>query len=291
MRRMVASPGVTFTAGSLVFGRLVLTGVTTFEVRPADSRLITRTEWLESRHSFAFGAHYDPGNTHFGLLLAHNVDVVAPGTGYDSHPHRDTEIVTWMVQGSLVHTDSQGHTGLIYPGLAQRMSAGTGIVHSERNGAVLPAGTKRSEHAAQPGDPAEPTAVPARFVQMWLMPSEHAVEPSYEQFDIADALAGGGWVRVASGRSGDRAQCAVRLHQRAAALDAARLPAGTSLGLPPAPFVHLYVVDGRVDLEQAGPLEPGDAVRIHDSDGRRITARGPAEVLVWQMHADLTGSG
>ncbi len=103
------------------------------DVRRAGERFHTAGSWLDSRHSFSFGRHYDPGNTHFGLLLVSNDDVVKAGTGFDTHPHRDMEIITWVLDGSLVHQDSTGHSGVIHPGLAQRMSAGTGILHSERN--------------------------------------------------------------------------------------------------------------------------------------------------------------
>src|SRR3954470_24533144 len=109
--------------------------VMTTEVRRAGERFSTRAGWLDSEHSFSFGHHYDPANTHFGLLLVSNDDVVAAGTGFETHPHRDMEIVTWVLDGQLVHQDSGGHSGVIYPGLAQRMSAGTGILHSEKNDA------------------------------------------------------------------------------------------------------------------------------------------------------------
>src|ERR1700760_5058023 len=111
----------------------------------AGDRAVTRTSWLQSRHSFSFGDHYDPDNTHHGLLLVNNDDIVDPGTGFETHPHRDMEIVTWVLQGSLVHQDSEGYTGVIYPGLAQRMSAGTGILHSEKNDSWRVAGTEHTD--------------------------------------------------------------------------------------------------------------------------------------------------
>src|SRR3954466_1351861 len=110
-----------------------MTPSTAIELRRSGDRFWTQVGGLPPRHSFSFGHHYDPANTHFGLLLVSNDDVVAPGTGFETHPHRDMEIVTWVLSGSLVHQDSEGHSGLIYPGLAQRMSAGTGILHSEKN--------------------------------------------------------------------------------------------------------------------------------------------------------------
>src|ERR1700741_857769 len=105
----------------------------TAEIRRATDRAVTTTSWLNSRHSFSFGQNYDPDNTHHGLLLVNNDDIVQPGTGFETHPHRDMEIITWVLGGSLVHQDSTGKAGVIYPGLAQRMSAGTGILHSEKN--------------------------------------------------------------------------------------------------------------------------------------------------------------
>src|SRR3954468_9673308 len=105
----------------------------TYDIRRGGERFATKIDWLDSKHSFSFGQHYDAGNTHHGLLLVNNDDVVAPGMGFETHPHRDMEIVTWVLDGALVHQDSMGHSGIIYPGLAQRMSAGRGILHSEKN--------------------------------------------------------------------------------------------------------------------------------------------------------------
>ena len=93
------------------------------DVRRADSRFATRIGWLDSKHSFSFGHHHDPANTHHGLLLVNNDDIVTAGAGFETHPHRDMEIVTWVLRGSLVHQDSEGNHGVIYPGLAQRMTA------------------------------------------------------------------------------------------------------------------------------------------------------------------------
>jgi len=237
-----------------------MTGV---DLRPAGGRAATDVGWLQSRHSFSFGHHYDPSNTHFGLLLVSNDDVVAPGTGFETHPHRDMEIVTWVLDGSLVHQDSQGNNGLIHPGLAQRMSAGTGILHSEKNDATEP----------------------VHFVQMWVAPDERGISPGYEQLDIGAELARGGLVPVASGRGHD---AAISIRQRDAVLYAARLADGETVALPDAPYVHLFVARGAVDLEAAGRLDEGDTARLAAADGPRVTAAaGPAEILVWEMHATL----
>src|ERR687886_1750781 len=157
------------------------------DVRRAADRFSTRTSWLDSKHSFSFGGHYDAANTHHGLLLVNNDDVVDPGTGFETHPHQDMEIVTWVLQGSLVHQDSTGHSGVIYPGLAQRMSAGTGILHSEKNDAWRLSGG--DEHQD-----------PVHFVQMWVVPDEAGITPGYEQLEIDHELLSGGLVPVASGR-------------------------------------------------------------------------------------------
>jgi redox-sensitive bicupin YhaK (pirin superfamily) len=109
------------------------TSRTGVNVRRAASRFTTDAGWLDSKYSFSFANHDSRTNTHHGLLLVNNDDIVPSGTGFETHLHRDIEIVTWVVQGSLVHQDSMGHHGVIYPGLAQGMSAGTGILHSEKN--------------------------------------------------------------------------------------------------------------------------------------------------------------
>jgi quercetin 2,3-dioxygenase len=241
--------------------------VTGVDVRRAGDRFRTRLDWLDSWHSFSFGRHYDPRNTHFGLLLVSNDDVVAPGAGFETHRHQDMEIVTWVLDGALVHQDSTGHSGVIHPGLAQRMSAGTGILHSEKN--------------AQPD--------PVHFVQMWVLPDQPGVEPGYAQLEIGTELARGGLVTVASGMAGHADDAAIRIRQRDAALYAARLADGWHVDLPVAPYVHLYVARGSVELDGAGELATGDAARIAGSEGQRVTARGDTEVLVWEMHAAAVG--
>jgi quercetin 2,3-dioxygenase len=104
------------------------------DIRRNHQRFHTRIPWIDSHHnSFSFSGHYNPHNTHHGLLLMSNDDVVKPNTGFRTHPHQDMEIVTWVLDGELEHKDSEGHNGIIYPGLAQRMSAGTRIRRSEMN--------------------------------------------------------------------------------------------------------------------------------------------------------------
>jgi redox-sensitive bicupin YhaK (pirin superfamily) len=245
------------------------------DIRRAAERFRTQIDWLDSKHSFSFGRHYDPRNTHHGLLLVNNDDVVAPGTGFETHPHRDMEIVTWVLRGQLVHQDSEGHSGVIYPGLAQRMSAGTGILHSEKNDSWRLTGSH--EHSD-----------PVHFVQMWVVPDERGIDPGYEQLEVGDELLRGGLVPVASGMAEHDGAAAIRIRNAYAALHAARLDADGSVTVPDAPYVHLFVPRGTVELEGAGELHEGDAVRLTGGGGQRVTARDAAEILVWEMHATLS---
>ncbi|MEV6284359.1 pirin family protein [Kribbella sp. NPDC051770] len=232
------------------------------DVRRAADRFRTTEDWLESRHSFSFGPYYDPRNVGFGALLVHNDEVVAPGTGFGSHPHQDLEIVTWVLRGALTHEDSEGHRGVVHPGLAQRMSAGSGVRHAERN------------------DGGEPV----HYIQMWVRPDELDLPPSYQQAEVD--LSSGELVPVASGLAKHAATTAVRINQRDAGMSVARLKPGTAVQLPVAPYVHLFVALGSVTLEGAGELGEADAARIPVADGQRVTA-GPdgAEILVWEMRS------
>jgi redox-sensitive bicupin YhaK (pirin superfamily) len=229
------------------------------EVRPAASRFHTQLSWLDSNHCFSFSRHYDPSNTHHGLLLVSNDDVVRAGTGFTTHPHQDMEIVTWVLAGELEHKDSEGNRGIIYPGLAQRMSAGTGIWHSEMN-------------------PARHQDV--HFVQMWVRPDTERVDPSYEQLDINAELERGGLVPIASGRGHD---AAISIRQRDAVLWGGRLPAGEAVTVPDARHVHVFVALGSAELEGAGALTAGDAVRLMAAGEVRLAAGvDGAEVLIWE---------
>lgn len=241
-----------------------------FDLRPSASRLTTRTQWLDSRHSFAFGQHYEPENTSFGVLLAHNEDVLAPGTGFDRHPHRDLEILTWVVEGTLDHSDSAGASGRLQPGQVQRMTAGSGVRHSERNGSA---------------------ERPVRLVQAWVLPDVTGVRPDYEQRDVSNSLVGGELTTIASGLARHDGTDVVRIHQRDAALHAARLSGNHPVRLPTAPYVHLFVTRGSVSVEHVQgrllTLGAGDALRITDAGGQAVRAEVAAEILVWEMHASV----
>ncbi len=235
------------------------------QIRRKSDRFHTRISWLDSRHSFSFSQHYDPLNMHHGLLLVHNDDIVKPNTGFRTHPHQDMEIVTWVLDGELEHKDSQGNSGILYPGLAQRMSAGTGIWHSEMN----PQGDKE-----------------VHFIQMWVPPDQERIAPSYEQLDINEQLSKGGLVPIASGR-GHGAAIAIR--QKGAVLWGGRLRPGETALVPDAPYVHVFLAKGAAELEQAGSLQAGDEARLTAAGGRRLTVGKTegAEVLIWESDATI----
>ena len=237
--------------------------MSSIDVRPAATRDRTSIDWLDSQHSFSFGPHWDPANTGHGLLVVSNDDRVRAGSGFSTHPHRDMEIITWVLDGELEHADSERNRGVIYPGLAQRMSAGRGIRHSEIN------------HSGTDD---------VHFIQMWVLPDTASIDPGYEQLDVGQQLAGGGLVPVASGLDLD---AAIRIHQRDATFWVGRLGAGESVAVPDAPYVHLFVGRGTIALEGAGALAEGDAARLTGAGSPTITAGdGGAEVLVWEMASD-----
>ena len=232
--------------------------MTTIDIRRADERFETKLDWLDSKHSFSFGPHRDPRNTHHGLLLVNNDDIVKAGTGFGTHPHRDMEIVTWVLSGALEHRDSEGNHGIIEPGHAQRMSAGTGILHSEHN-------------ASQHED--------VHFLQMWVPPDIDGIDPGYEQIDISAEYAAGGLIPIASGQGHSGA---VRIHQAGAVLWAGRIAAGETVDIPVDRHVHFFVARGTGTVDPGGELATGDAVRYTDPDGLSFTAGADgAEVSIW----------
>jgi redox-sensitive bicupin YhaK (pirin superfamily) len=230
----------------------------TIAIQRADDRFHTDIDWLDSKHSFNFGGHYREGEGGHGLLLVNNDDNVAAGGGFGTHGHRDMEIITWVLSGKLEHQDSEGNNGVLYPGLAQRMSAGRGIRHSEVNGS---------------------DTEPVHFVQMWVLPDTAGVDPGYEQRDINEALATGQLVPIASGKGHEGS---VSLHQRDAVLWGARVPAGGIVDLPTDEHVHAFVALGDGSLSDGTALAEGDAARITGRQDLRFTAGSQgAELLVW----------
>jgi len=225
------------------------------EIRRGTAAYLTQGEGYFTRHSFSFGAHYDPDNLHFGPLVCHDDHRLVPRAGFDDHPHRDLEIVTWVVSGALSHRDSEGHDGLVAPGTVQVLSAGSGVTHAEI---------------------ATADAGPTRFVQAWLTPDQAGGDPSYVVRDVAPAP--GALVPVASGHR----PAPVRLGVASATLWVARLPAGGTVTLPDERLQHVYVAGGALARSSlAEPLSDGDAFRIADQPGLVLTAAVPTELLVW----------
>jgi redox-sensitive bicupin YhaK (pirin superfamily) len=233
------------------------------DVRLADSRFHTDISWLDSWHSFSFAEHFDPENTHHGLLLVLNDDLIASGGAFGTHPHRDMEIVTWVLDGTLEHRDSEGNHGIITRNIAQRMSAGTGIRHYEAN-----ASASESLH----------------LLQMWVPPDTRNIAPGYEQVDVNGEIKDDELFPLASGREADTA---VKIHQRDATLWIGRVSPEGSITVPAAPFVHVFVALGSADLDGVD-LEAGDAVRLTRADKLTFTAGiAGAELVIWETHADL----
>lgn len=222
------------------------------DVRPSSARFVTRSDWLESRHSFSYGAHYDPANVGFARLVAHNDDLLQPGGGFSDHPHRGVEIITWVVAGALRHTDDHGGSGIVSPGVVQRLRTSDGVVHSEVNAA---------------------DGI-TRYIQMWVMPDDE--KPA--AYDVAEVSPGEGeFALIASGSIDAPLSLCTK-----ASLLAGQFRDGDVTPLPAAAFIHLYVIDGALMLGDV-PLLAGDAARVIEGAGLTITADADAQLLVWAM--------
>ena len=215
--------------------------------------------WLKSFHSFSFADYYDPAHMGFGPLRVINEDRVAPGSGFGTHGHRDMEIISYVLDGELAHRDSMGNGSVIRPGDVQRMSAGSGVRHSEYNHAA-----DRTTH----------------FLQIWIEPNVTGIAPSYEEKRFAEADAKGRLLLVASP---DGADGSVRIHQDARVY-ASRLSSGQTLAteLAAGRLGYLHVVRGAVTVNGQG-LAGGDAAKISDETQLAIRADGDAELLLFDL--------
>ena len=227
-------------------------------IRPAAERGHTRIDWLDSWHTFSFGEYYDPAHEQFRTLRVINEDRVAPGQGFGTHAHRDMEIVTYVLDGALEHRDSLGNGSVIRPGEIQRMSAGTGIRHSEFNGSKTDT---------------------VHFLQIWILPARAGLAPGYEQRALPPGVDNGlRLIAAPDGRDG-----AVTVHQ-AAEIHAARLSAGAEATHVLAAGRHAWVQVARGAVTVNGTaLGPGDGAALSDEAQVHIAAAAPSEVLLFDL--------
>jgi redox-sensitive bicupin YhaK (pirin superfamily) len=228
-------------------------------IRPASERLHTKIGWLDSRHTFSFGEHIDPRFMGFRALRVINEDRVAPGKGFGTHSHRDMEILSYVLEGALRHEDSMGTGSVINVGDVQRMSAGTGVLHSERN--------------------ASDTA-PVHFLQIWLLPERQRIPPSYEQrtFPLTDRQG-----RLTLIASRDRREGSIRIHQDAD-LYSALLGRGQSSRHPLRDGRHAWVQVARGEGQLNGTfVKAGDGVAISDETTVQFSASTDADVLLFDL--------
>jgi redox-sensitive bicupin YhaK (pirin superfamily) len=228
-------------------------------LRRSEERGHANHGWLDSYHTFSFAGYFDPNHMGFRALRVINEDRVAPGQGFGTHPHRDMEIISYVLSGSLAHKDSMGTGSAIKQGDVQRMSAGTGVTHSEFNGSK---------------------AEPVHFLQIWIMPEESGTKPGYEQkyFDDAEKR---GKLRLVASRDGEDGS--VKLQQDAK-LFATLLEAGETVryDLDPARHAWIQVIRGEITLGEA-VLRAGDGAAMSEETEVLIAGRDKAEVLLFDL--------
>ena len=229
------------------------------DIARAENRGLTKLHWLDGRHTFSFNRYYDPKRMGFRALRVINDDIVGPGGAFGMHPHENMEILTWIIEGSLVHQDSTGARGEIRPGDVQRMTAGTGIFHSEANGSKTD---------------------PTRLLQIWIYPERDGLEPGYEQtnFPLAERSN-----RLRLIASPDARGGSVRIHQDAAVYNAV-LDAGAAVehAVEAGRHVWIQVARGSVEINGTG-LKEGDGAGVSDAASIRIAAAEPAEIMLFDL--------
>jgi redox-sensitive bicupin YhaK (pirin superfamily) len=229
------------------------------KIRKSEERGHFNHGWLDTYHTFSFDQYYDPSHMHFGSLRVINEDRVAPGRGFPTHSHRDMEIITYVLEGGLAHRDSMGNGSIIKPGEVQRMTAGTGVAHSEAN----PSNTE-----------------PVHLLQIWILPKAQNLDPGYEQKMFADQLTPGKLLLIASenGRNGS-----VKITQDAS-IYAAKLESDQNVThtLAGGRRAWLQVARGGVNLNGV-ELKQGDGAGITKETSLNINAREPSEVLLFDL--------
>jgi len=228
-----------------------------FDIVRANQRAHADHGWLDTYYSFSFADYVDPANLNWGALRVFNDDTIAADSGFPTHPHRDMEIVTYVLAGELAHRDSMGNHGVVGPGGIQFMSAGTGVAHSEFNNSK---------------------EQPLHLVQMWVLPGRLGMTPSYGQmaFDLDQRR--NRWLDVVSGEP--NVEAPIRITQRAT-LRVARVEGETIVAhFAPGRYGFLFVAGGSVEAN-GETLRAGDAVRLYDV--ARLAVGGQGELVLWDL--------
>ncbi|NCJ05305.1 pirin family protein [Synechococcales cyanobacterium C] len=235
-------------------------------IRRAQDRGQVDLGWLQSHHTFSFGHYYDPHQMGFGSLRVINDDVIQPGGGFDTHGHRNMEILTYVLSGALAHKDSIGNGSVIRPGEVQRMSAGTGIYHSEFNGSQ---------------------SDPVHLLQIWILPDQVGLPPSYEE-RIFSAAEKQGKLRLIA--AADARENSVKIHQDASVY-AAILAPGEAVIHPLAAGrqAWIQVAQGSVDIN-GHRLEAGDGLGATEVDSLHLRGINEAEILLFDLRSTLDGA-
>lgn len=233
-------------------------------LHPASSRGVANHGWLQSAHSFSFGSYYNPERMNFGALRVLNDDLVSPSMGFGTHGHRDMEIVSIPLSGSLKHRDSMGNEAIIKSGEVQVMSAGTGIEHSEMNAS---------------------STAPVSFLQLWIIPRERSVTPRYDQITLNPENNLNRWDQILSPNADD---AGVWVHQDAY-MFLSKLEADTelsySLKYPETHGVYLFVLEGSITIEDI-ELNSRDAIGITETSSFQVLAKKEASLLVIEVPMD-----
>lgn len=228
-----------------------------FIVTRSSERAYFDRGWLKTYHSFSFAEYVDPANTNWGALRVFNDDTIAGGKGFAPHPHRDMEILTYVLSGELAHQDSIGNRGVVGPGGVQFMSAGTGVAHSEFNNL---------------------SDQPLHLVQMWVIPGVTGTAPTYGQHDFTIEQRRNSWLTVASGEDGVTAPIALT---QQASFYVSRLEDSTVVhAFAPKRYGFLFVADGIVEAN-GERLSAGDSVRLYDV--AHLATRGYGELVLWDV--------
>ncbi len=227
-------------------------------IRKSNERGVANAGWLSSRHTFSFGSYYDPKYMGFRGLRVINDDRVIPGMGFGEHPHKDMEIISYVVEGALEHKDSMGNGSVIKAGDVQLLSAGSGITHSEFN-------ASKTE--------------PVRFLQIWLPPSSNGLKPRYAQ--QARTSTGNGELEVLFTPDGRDGSIEIR---QDATIYGAKMKAGNEVSVELAKGRHAWIQVVEGEVEFAGhDLVEGDGVAVSDEELLKIKAKGEADVLIFDL--------